>query len=127
MEECEMDATKEAERYQGWANVETWSVHLILTNDEKTQHFWEKSAQKARSAAIEWAKDPDHFPKCWTQADHAKYALAGWLKEKLEFNAERWGSRASQSRHDLLYYDLLTCALSRVDWHEVAAAFLEEE
>ena len=102
------------ERYNGWKNYNTWSVHLWLTNEEASQRCWEQMAREAR-----------HAPSCeqvedgtWSE-EGAKFVLADWLKEALEeqaFEAVPGGT---------LWSDLLGSAMQEVDWDEIAAAFLE--
>jgi hypothetical protein len=37
--------------YNGWKNYETWLVHLWITENEKTQAYWET---KGKEATDEW-------------------------------------------------------------------------
>src|SRR4051794_18704009 len=41
----------EPERYNGWANYETWCVHLWLTNEEESYRYWREEARRHRGEA----------------------------------------------------------------------------
>jgi len=97
------------ETYNGARNYETWIVHLWLSNDHFTYAYW------WHNACDEWrnAKATDILTREQVACDH----LAARLKVEIEEHTPR--------RDTDLYADLLTAALSRVDWYEVAEAFLE--
>ena len=88
--------------YNGWTNYETWCVHLWLSNDEGTYRYWREEAGR-------------HLKE---DREDARYSLARQLKSELE--------EASPLAEASLFSDLLNAALSEVDWHEVADAFLED-
>ena len=79
------------EGYNGWANKETWLVHLWLTNDQASDSMW-----RAVGAEV---GDP--------------YRLADILRCELE-------DGATELQQSGLYADLLTTALGRVHWDDVA-------
>lgn len=91
-----------AKGYNGWANYETWCVHLWLTNEEGSYRYWREEAERHRKKA----------------GEDASGTLAEQLKNELE--------EASPVEEASLFSDLLNAALGEVDWHEVADAFLEE-
>jgi hypothetical protein len=96
--------------YNGWTNYETWAVNLWLTNDEGTCRFWESTAQEIYRSAR---------PKTsFTRDERAALLLAEAMKEQLE--EENPLTEAG------LYTDLLTAALSEVNWYEIATHFLED-
>lgn len=92
--------------YNGWRNVETWRVQLHLANDEQTARVVSGVARE-----IVPEDDPDE-------------SLAGWLREYVTARvvpepaetAGAFGQFAS---------DTLQAALSRVDWRQIAAHWLE--
>lgn len=85
-----------AEKYQGWTNYETWNVHLWFSNVEQAYRFWKERAEVLRDV----------------------YALADAMKAVIEANMPEPGQNT--------YSDLLGHAVSRVNWDEIAAAFMEE-
>jgi hypothetical protein len=85
-----------ASTYNGWANKETWLVHLWLTNDQASDAAWRAVAAEVGEVA--------HF------AD----VLRGALEDGV-----------SDLQAAGLYPDLLTTALGRVDWVAVARHLLE--
>jgi hypothetical protein len=84
-----------ASNYNGWANKETWLVHLWLTNDQACDAAW-------RAVAAEIGEP---------------YRLSAVLRGELE-------DGATDLQQTGLYADLLTTALRRVDWEEVARHLL---
>lgn len=103
------------EKYNGYANYETWAVALWLDNEEGTSRYWREAAREEKREA----------PKCWQvrenvwQAERAAtYRLADRIKEEVTEEAPELGP--------CLYSDLLNAALSSVEWQEVAEVFLED-
>ena len=91
-----------AKGYNGWANYETWCVHLWLTNEEGSYRYWREEAGRHRKKS----------------GEDASGTLAEQLKSELE--------EASPIEEASLFSDLLNAALGEVDWFEVADAFLED-
>jgi hypothetical protein len=85
-------------KYNGWANRETWLVHLWLTND--------KGTLADVTNLVRWAEDPRE----------AVGALIDYV-DQLCFGDECQASLAN---------DLLRSALGSVDWREIVTAFLED-
>ena len=87
--------------YNGWSNYETWNVKLWMDNDGSDQ-YWNEQAEEI---AKQYGKD-----------NSASY-LADMLKEEMNENAPDLGASC--------FSDLLSAALSEVDWYEIAEAILE--
>src|SRR4051812_44316772 len=104
-----------SDTYNRYGNYETWNVVLWLENEEGTSRYWREAAREEMREA----------PRCrqvlegvWPADRAATYRLADRLNEEVEEGAPEL--------EPSLYSDLLSAALSEVDWHEVAEAFLEE-
>lgn len=96
--------------YNGWQNYETWVTNLWLSNEQGTYEYWRDSAREA------WrhAEATDIF----TREQVARNDLARQLKDEIEEH--------NPCPEAGLYSDLLNAALSEINWHEVAEAFLED-
>jgi hypothetical protein len=102
--------------YNGWKNYETWCVNLWLSNDEGTYNHCRSLAAECRDEAPVDQRVKDGI---WPEADATKFLLSDCLKEFVEEQNPLNGQAT-------MFSDLLNAALSEVDWHEVAEAFLEE-
>jgi len=99
--------------YNGWANYETWAVVLWLDNDEGSYRYCRELAERA----IDEAGDCRQVEQgIWTEEQAARFTLADALEqEHTEGMPELSG----------VYSDLLLSALGSVDWHEVAAHYID--
>lgn len=100
------------EKYNGWTNYETWRVALWLDND-----------QHSHSACREFAWecwDEAEGDQSFTRRERATFALAGQLKEMHQDNNPLTGKAD-------VYSDLLSAAMSDVNWQEIAAGYIEAE
>jgi hypothetical protein len=105
----------EAKRYNGWKNYETWAVHLWMSNDEGSYCYW------SDEAAVHLGEAPEHEHVqggIWTAAEAARFTLGAQMKSEIEEGSPIEGAS--------LYSDLLSAALSEVDWSEIADAFLAD-
>ena len=113
MLDIEMDAGK---KIKGYATHETRAVCLWLEKDEESQAYWTKAAKQAREEAAGcWQVRV----KIWEPLRAPIYLLANRLEEEVT----EWMPESDPG----LYSDLLNLAFLKVDWHEVAEAFLEAE
>jgi len=93
--------------YNGWANRETWTVNLGLSNDESISAYIDEQAREIIGECLE--RDHD--------ADEATISLAEAIQEHVEENAPPAAG---------LYADLLASALEDVDWNEIAAPYVSD-
>ena len=104
-------------RYNGWTNYETWAVNLWLTNEEGTYHYCRDLARQAVAEAPECRQVRDWI---WAADEAKKFLLSDRLREFVEeMNPLTDGAS--------MFTDLLNAAISEVDWHEIAEAFLSED
>lgn len=101
------------QRYNGWANYETWCVKLWMDNDEGSCDYWNERAEH-------WAGE-ESTSEHWSCDESAKFNLADELKDSYE-----------ERRTDLVglegtvFSDMLGAAFSEVDWQEIAENLLSE-
>jgi len=91
--------------YNGWWNYETWSVNLIIDNDEGLQ----EQAREMTKA---------HFDE--DDEDKGAYSLSGELKEWVSDDL------CPHSSEPTLEGQLLGAALSEVNWQEIAEHYVED-
>src|SRR5712691_3193570 len=108
--------SSEDKTYNGWSNYETWCVNLWLSNDEGTYRHCRSLARDAANAAEDSSRVRDGI---WTIEEATRFLFADALKELLD-ELNPITAQAS------VFSDLITAALSDVNWHEIADAFLEE-
>ncbi len=96
---------EEAEKYHGWTNYETWAVSLWIDNEESSYRYWRQEAKR-------------HQEDCGDQVD-VVCRLAAQLKQEI--------SDSAPTDEPTVYSDLLTAALSEVNWAEIAESWLSEE
>jgi DNA-directed RNA polymerase specialized sigma24 family protein len=97
--------------YNGWTNYETWAVKLWMDNEQGSYNYWREATQEA------W-EHPARNQFIDSHRDRARLALADRLKDEHEENAPT--SEAS------IYTDLLSAALSEVNWNEIADSLLDD-
>lgn len=93
------------ERYNGWANYETWCANLWLTND---------------CASYEWLNEraDEALEDCDGDEDDAVSALAG--------DIEQHHDELMPEGVEGVFADLLRHALGRVDWYEIATGAIAD-
>lgn len=102
--------------YQGYTNYETWNVALHIGNDYGLYRYSQEQAASIKDT-IENGDCARVEDGTWTEEQAARYLLADALEGT--FKAHPLADTTS------MYSDLLTNALGRVDWHEVADSVLE--
>lgn len=103
------------EKYQGWDNYQTWSVALIINNEEGS---YEEALQLARRL---------RHKEDYERAD----AFKEWVEQYLPWEAEEEFMPRSERCWDKyplrhLWQQLLTAALGQVDWQEIADSYHED-
>ena len=88
---------------------------LWLDNERKSYEHWREEARRCQHEA---STDQRVIDGIWTPKEAATFNLADQLREEIE--AERPLTAPT------MYTDLLSSALSEVDWQEVAAILLSE-
>lgn len=110
-----MERKDEVSTYQGWTNYETWTVSLWLDNEETTYRRWREKAALCRLQAAEAAQVREGV---WSTEEAAKLTLADQLKAQITLE--------SPLQEPGMYGDLLSAALSEVNWQEIAERWLED-
>jgi hypothetical protein len=96
---------KEAEKYNGWTNYETWAVSLWIDNEESSYRYWRQEAAR--------------YQQDIADKEDAICGLAGQLKQEI--------SDEAPTDEPSVYSDLLNAALSEVNWAEIAESWLRED
>lgn len=93
--------------HQGWENYETWTVNLLLSNEQGTYNMVREKAREFIKAEEEGeGKEP-------------KFVLADWLKDWVEENKPEMSNG--------MYAQLLTGAIGAVNFDEIADHWIEDE
>lgn len=98
--------------YNGWSNYETWVVKLWIDNDGYAGGA-ESVADQAKYFLSQDTAD----------GDEATYALARWIEDAIDQDIDNSDAKAL---NEGLFADLLGRSLTKVDWNEIAAAYIEE-
>lgn len=118
--------------YNGWTNYETWCVHLWLSNDEALYNLARATVRAANDEPCEHCdgsgfvgteSEPRPCVVCDATGKAAMFKAGDALKEQVAdpdvgILPDLGASLAS---------DLLSAALSEVDWTEIAEAFSDRE
>lgn len=98
-------SARQADRYNGWVNYETWCIDLWLDNSD-----WTERANATLEAAD------------IGKADSIEPHIIGDFAREIESWLEEFNPLAGQSS---LFSDMLTHAIGRADFYELADEFLK--
>lgn len=101
--------------HNGWKNYETWAVALWIDNDQGSYNYSRDMARTVRQDAPTSSQVEDGI---WTVEQAERFNLADQLKE--------WQEDEMPELEASVWTDLLRSAFGEVDWHEIAANFLED-
>jgi hypothetical protein len=96
--------------YNGWTNYETWLVFTWLTNDCSSASYWESQATEVWEAT--------EAEEYLSKSEAARRELGFLLRDETD-EGNPLADGAS------LYSDLLSAALSEVDWDDIADSLLQ--
>lgn len=106
--------------YNGWTNYETWNVKLWMDNERGSYEAGRAMAREAyASTEVREAGD------VLTRYERATYTLADQLKEEYEERSQEILEAAKAT--GTVWADLLSAALSEVNWDEIAKSMLNDE
>ncbi len=100
--------------YNGYENFDTWCAVSWLTNTQKEYDI----------ATIQLA----HLTAQGIKGDDLKLKLANWFKENLQTRADYVRRLYSdpEKAYEQIIIDLMNASIERINWFEVADAFLDE-
>lgn len=93
------------EKYNGWANYETWNVKLWLDNEQGTQEDM-----------LDLARGYDEG-EAWELGNAIESYVTEELPDMLGIDIDNL---------PLMFGDMLSASLRAVDWYEIAEAYLQE-
>lgn len=104
----------ERKEYNGWFNYETWVVSLWMDNEKGS---YDQSSEEAQRCFDECARPETRSYAKQTQKEAATIMLADIIKAEHEEALPELQGFAS---------DLLSAAMSEVNWYEIAEHLLDE-
>jgi hypothetical protein len=113
-----MQAASDSTRYNGWHNYETWCVNLWMSNDQGSDEFYREMAQGVWNDCEPELRQ--NKTVLFTRAEVATRNLAEGLKDDHEQRQSELTGVCG------VFADLLTAALSEVDWYEIAEHYISD-
>lgn len=98
--------------YNGWSNDETWVTKLWMDNDEGAQAYWAERITDCIQSAIDDSESD------------VKQAAARMLAEEMKSQHEEYAAEINGVTG--VFADLMTHALGRVDFDEIADNMLSD-
>lgn len=98
---------EEEKGYNGWTNYETWNVAQWFDND--SSEYWRERAQEFYNDA--------ESDETFTRDERAALDLADAMEEEVNENTPTVTG---------MYADLLNASIGSVNWHEIAAHYIED-
>lgn len=119
-------STTAPETYEGWKNYPTWAVNLWLSNDEG---LYEMTREAVRDEYADAENCINVRENIWTIDEARRFNTADRLREMVEelgVTVDSGHTYPVNGQPVGFSADLLDYALGQVDWHEIAAAWLED-
>lgn len=107
--------------YNGWTNYETWAANLWIDNDEGSQEYALRLAEKAWG---ERKHDPHGFIASGvvtaerTAVHNLATMLKDWREEEMPID--------SPALAGTVWADLLSAAFGEINWTEIAEHYIED-
>jgi hypothetical protein len=108
----------ERKEYNGWTNYETWCVNLWMSNDQGSDEYFRELAQEVYDESEK--EDRADGKPLFTRDEVATRVLADRLKDQFEEQQSELTGVTG------VFADLLSGALSEVDWYEIAEHYIED-
>lgn len=112
--------------YNGWQNYETWSVALVIDNDQATFAEVAEKAENAKNGIDAETGDAFESDGTFTAQEQAKWAFQRWLKGYAEELCGLWEDEDLSDNLSMLAKQLLMASLSEVDWVRLAEHYMED-
>lgn len=105
--------------YNGWTNRATWAVNLHIGNERASYNFWSNRARELWRDRRDIEQVVDDV---WKPKEAAIFTLADELEETFKDIDFDFGPQCTC----LMVKDLFNCALSQVNWEEIAKSMIAD-